>query len=708
MKLRSIRLLGFGQFKNYPEVEFGQGLNVLVGHNEAGKSTLVDAILMLLFGVTKKDTLFRRYRPLDGGNFAAVMVVETSDGKLWRVERDFARGRLEISAQTNAGWTVVGSRSANPILADLGITSLNLCRSTILVSRSDVVIQGPEQKALGQAIAARVTGGETEIVAQKALRDLEQRRRQLQNVEGQELVQRRAELSVRWQELQRAHQVEQELTQQLRAAEVELLEKKEFCQRYAPLVDDYKRYQEARQNLEQAQRRLAESLRAARTLKEQQVELLTVKSKLDDNIRLLRTRLDEIDRQIKQYDQELLTPERLAQLRETQLAKETAQRKVESLRQHQITTAKRNQLAWGLICLGVLLGGLPLVWKPTPLPLLAGILGTVILLFQFVFLWKRARRAREEQIELAQAISGVEFYERELARLSHGQPSGELELQYRQLAQLKLERERLANQLEQQNSVMVNLETDKGINQLIDNQAAEVAKWEKVCAELTEKVGWLDSALIAEWAARLGEINLGELEFRVRSLQVRLEQHQLSVRPAELWEIETELALVEQELADLNNRAEAAKLAATILAEAISEVQSNLVPQIESRASELFAYMTAGRYTGVCLEPTLENLVVWVNLSTGQRLAADLHLSSGTGVQLYFALRIALAEALLAGRKFPLILDDPLITSDFERAERILKLIHSLSCQHQIIWVTKDVNLVESLGDPGTFVRIDI
>ena len=65
-------------------------------------------------------------------------------------------------------------------------------------------------------------------------------------------------------------------------------------------------------------------------------------------------------------------------------------------------------------------------------------------------------------------------------------------------------------------------------------------------------------------------------------------------------------------------------------------------------------------------------------------------LSIGTLDQLYFALRVACGELLSAGRKLPIILDDPFASSDRRRLDNVLHLLKVLSGENQILLLTHD------------------
>src|SRR5438309_9776932 len=77
------------------DLRFGPTMNLVVGPNEAGKSTLQEAIVTGLYGLQSGDraraTLAERtdrWRPWQGGGFGMALEFELEDGTRLRVERD--------------------------------------------------------------------------------------------------------------------------------------------------------------------------------------------------------------------------------------------------------------------------------------------------------------------------------------------------------------------------------------------------------------------------------------------------------------------------------------------------------------------------------------------------------------------------------------------------------------------------------------------
>ena len=52
MKIKELRLKNFGKFTN-KEIHFSDGMNVIYGENESGKSTLYTFIRAMLFGLDR-------------------------------------------------------------------------------------------------------------------------------------------------------------------------------------------------------------------------------------------------------------------------------------------------------------------------------------------------------------------------------------------------------------------------------------------------------------------------------------------------------------------------------------------------------------------------------------------------------------------------------------------------------------------------------
>ena len=98
MKLLDLHINGFGKFYDC-SIRFEDGLNVIYGKNEAGKSTLHTFIRAMLFGMERqrgraaRTDQFSRYKPWDlKGGYGGRLRLE-SGGHVYRLQRDFQNPR---------------------------------------------------------------------------------------------------------------------------------------------------------------------------------------------------------------------------------------------------------------------------------------------------------------------------------------------------------------------------------------------------------------------------------------------------------------------------------------------------------------------------------------------------------------------------------------------------------------------------------------
>lgn len=102
MKILSLHIDGFGKLNDL-DLSFEDGLNVLYGKNEAGKSTLHTFIRGMLFGIERqrgrasKNDTYSRFEPWSGtGAYQGWLRLE-SQGEIFRIERRFQKGNKSLT-----------------------------------------------------------------------------------------------------------------------------------------------------------------------------------------------------------------------------------------------------------------------------------------------------------------------------------------------------------------------------------------------------------------------------------------------------------------------------------------------------------------------------------------------------------------------------------------------------------------------------------
>lgn len=154
----------------------------------------------------------------------------------------------------------------------------------------------------------------------------------------------------------------------------------------------------------------------------------------------------------------------------------------------------------------------------------------------------------------------------------------------------------------------------------------------------------------------------------------------------------------------LSEEYEALTMAIDVLREADAEIQARFAPMLSERASELLSTMTGGKYETLTFN---KELAASVEEKDSVIAHSALYLSGGTLDQIYFALRLAICELMLPeDDPCPIVLDDAFANFDDERVARALEILYEIAKKRQVILFTchkresemlrnrKDVNIV--------------
>jgi uncharacterized protein YhaN len=166
MELRRIRVKTFRRFKDL-EAEFSQGLNVIEGPNEAGKSTLHDAILLSLFDRPSGKGREGEYQAWgEEGRYQLLLTYRLASGNEVSLFKDYE----SITHKVIIGEEEDSSKSAldRALQSALGTTSLKLFESTACIrqdSMADLEVGKDEISKRLQRIVLGQTADLDEVLA---------------------------------------------------------------------------------------------------------------------------------------------------------------------------------------------------------------------------------------------------------------------------------------------------------------------------------------------------------------------------------------------------------------------------------------------------------------------------------------------------------------------------------------------------------------
>ena len=160
-------------------MELKDGINLIYGENESGKSTLLKFIEACFYGLSKNKngkniSDFDRYQPWDDTEFSGKIKYTLDNGKQYEVFRDFKkknpviyRDNEDISKEFRMDKTK-GIR----FLEELIGVEENAFSNTVVIKQQEIKLEKAEANAMVQKISNLVSAGDDNISFQKSMTQL--------------------------------------------------------------------------------------------------------------------------------------------------------------------------------------------------------------------------------------------------------------------------------------------------------------------------------------------------------------------------------------------------------------------------------------------------------------------------------------------------------------------------------------------------------
>jgi uncharacterized protein YhaN len=168
--------------------------------------------------------------------------------------------------------------------------------------------------------------------------------------------------------------------------------------------------------------------------------------------------------------------------------------------------------------------------------------------------------------------------------------------------------------------------------------------------------------------------------------RARVEQNPVDAE--EVARLAESVATWRDQLATLQRRDRVYRAALTAIEDAERATMQTATRYLERRMVRDLQRVTEGRYRRVRIDDTDLGMEVWAPERDGWVSVTEL--SQGTMDVVYLAARLGLVRLVTGDRRPPLILDDPFVTFDAERAERALRLVKEIAADqgYQVLYLT--------------------
>ena len=222
MRIKETAIDGFGKFHNF-HTELSDGIQVIYGKNETGKTTLRQFMFHMLFGLEKSRGAaarrddYTRYMPVEGGRYGGYLILE-KDEKTYRIQRSFDTGNRELRLflEDTMEEIPLPEQTLRGILFE---NSAEAFQNTASLTQADIRTGKEMQKILQNSMANLRSSQDAGLDIRKAVDLLKGKRRDARKDPAfrrvEQLRQRLGEVSFQETELKKYEAVEEQLYRQL-------------------------------------------------------------------------------------------------------------------------------------------------------------------------------------------------------------------------------------------------------------------------------------------------------------------------------------------------------------------------------------------------------------------------------------------------------------------------------------------------------------
>lgn len=624
MKINKIKINSFGKLKE-KEIELKNGINIIFGKNESGKSTLLKFIVNAFYGISKNKkgkeySDFEKYTPWIGEEFSGKIEYELNNKNKYEVYREFKKKnpklfndkKEDISKEFNIDKTL-----GNQFFYEQTKVDEELFMSTVVVGQQDVKLGKQEQNILVQKIANLVGTGDDNVSYKRAIDRIN--RRQLDEVGTSKS--REKPINIMSRKIQNLEEEKQNL-------------------------DKYKNFkyeiEENKNNLEEEiynlenENNLLKEIRKIKNEEELENEKIKIKENIkkenNEKINLIKNKINEIKKENKNILE----------------------------KNNEKITSKKYKINKKLILTFILL-------------IIINILQFIFIknnIFKYIFLLtvptflifsiflenkkikKQKNKEKNNLINLEKINIETNNFNNEINLLENNNINLEKEinnLKNSLILKINFEKEKIKN------NYLNKIEKNR-INNLInsENQNYEI---ENLQNKINNK-----------------KIELHSLELDKKNIEPKLDN---------LSKIEEELVNDKNKMLTLQKINLSFELAKEILNTSYEKMKNTVTPKFTQELSKNISTITNGKYNNILFN---DEVGLIVELEDGNYVPAS-KLSVGTIDQLYLSLRLSMVEEL-SEENMPIILDETFAYYDTERLENILKYINEKFKNHQIIIFT--------------------
>ena len=615
MKIEKIKINSYGNLKN-KEINL-EKLNIIYGKNESGKSTLLNFIKNIFYGISKNKngrniSDYDKYLPWGEKDFSGKIKYQLDNNSDFEVYRDFNKKNPEIyneQLEDISNDFKIDKKTGNQFFIEQTNIDEITFMSTAFSMQKEVVVDSTMQGVLLQKVANLAESGSEDVSYKKALSNINNmllnevgtsnsKERPI-NIAQSNIKQYTIDLMTNSDAKEKRYKVEEEINK-VKSEIKEENGKEKLLNSVKSLID---------KNIIERE-----------------------KIKIKNNI------LDENNNKIKKLDNE----------------KDNLLNKIKNIDENFDNNLKNKKskklINFIIIIFLIIINILNFIFIKNKI---INIILFLLLPIYFIYLFIKINKNKKIKKLEEEKINKIKLQNEEIKK-QMDILDGQIELLEKNSEETKDEIKNMENILEEE----FNIEKNTIINSNKNNYS-----YEYINNLFNSNV----DLLISTNQRKISELNLQlhKLEIDRDNIDPKLEK---LVHTEELLEIEQE------NLDKLQKRAEEYNLAKEILDEAYTEMKKNITPKFNQSLSKNIEKISNGKYKNIIINDNIT-----VELEDGRYVPAE-SLSIGTIEQIYLSLRLAIMNEITK-EKLPVMLDEAFAYYDDERLEAALEFLSKIDNQ---------------------------
>ena len=628
MKINKIKINSYGKIKN-KEINLENHLNIIYGKNESGKSTILNFIINILYGISKSKngkeiSDYEKYKPWNSDEFSGKLTYELDNKNKYEIFREFNKKNPKIfneNMQEISNEFNIDKKNGNEFFYEQTNIDLNMYLSTYVSLQQEVKVGKNIQNLMIQKISNLLGTGEDNISYKKAVDNLNKM------------------------------QLEKIGTERSKEKPINIIQKKiEENTKKINELKEYKNMQfeiyekineiENKINKEQTKNNLLKEIKNIFEKNEINNEKIKIKEKINEDN---KNKINNIN-------------EKLNNKNFNDIKNNNVKLQIKKTKKNKIIK-KYNIILIILLLINIILNiFIPKYLNINIIKYLFLALIPIFLIYYFIKINIINKKIKNIQNNIN---NNNEFNEKEIMELNNN---------YNLINE---NYKKINNEIEQEknsNIFILNSEKNNIINKysykLSQEEINKLFKYENI-----EK----NSVLIENEIDNL-KYELNKLELNRDNIEKELEK---------LLNLEEEQQILKQQLTELQEENNAIELTKKLLEKAYEKMKNDISPIFTKKLSENISNITNNKYKKIFLNDE-QGLIV--ELENGNYIPAD-RLSAGTIDQLYLSLRFAMLDEI-SKEKVPIILDEAFAYFDDERLKNILLFLNKEYSDRQIIIFT--------------------